>query len=249
MKRLILLFMLALSANLFAAVEDFNFGIVINNSKYHIYRSSSLGTQGIDDVWNYLKKNNLPTPKTIIYMNDEGYKSRFLSEDFALQEYALQEKYGFKMFHSFDYKYRTYLDGHDPFNPTEDIDLKDNLNSAALKLFGPNPKDGIDGGVDALNRILDLVLDPASQPVLIHCMGGKHRTGMVAMIVRYLESDKASDVIGTDSVLKSRAEVEYGKYTGRSSVRSENVDFVRKYIKSEKFIDYKNKFRIDLSSK
>ncbi len=249
MKKLLWIILALVSINTFAAVEDYNFGVVINNSKYQIYRSSSLGSSGIAEVWAYLKKNNLPLPKTIIYMNDEGYKSRFLSEDFALQQYALQEKYGFKMYHSFDYKERTYLDGHDPFNPTEDIDLKDNLNSAALKLFGPNPKDGIDGGVDALTRILNIVLDPQNQPVLYHCLGGKHRTGMVSMIIRHLESDNASDVIGTDSVLKSRAEVEYGKYAGRSSVRPENVEFVRKFIKTDKFLDYKNKFRDDLSKK
>lgn len=249
MKKLFSLLFIVISISTFAAVEDYNFGVVINNGQYKIYRSSSLGTSGLNEVWAYLKKNNLPLPKTIIYMNDEGYKTRFLSEDFALQQYALQEKYGFKMYHSFDYKYRTYLDGHDPINPSEDIDLKDNLNSTALKLFGPNPKDGIDGGVDALTRILDVVLDPANQPVLYHCLGGKHRTGMVSMIIRHLESDKASEVVGTDSVLRSRAEVEYGKFAGRGSVRTENVDFVRKFIKTDKFLDYKNKFREELNKK
>ncbi len=231
-----------LSISSFAAISDFNFAVVVNNANYKIYRSSALGKAGLADLETYLKKNQMPMPKTIIYMNDEGYKSGFFVEDFALQEYALQDKMGFRFFHSYDYKQRTYLDGHDPYNPSEDIDLKNNLNSEALKLFGPNPKDGKDGGTDALKRILDLVLDPNNQPVLFHCMGGKHRTGMVGMIVRYIQSEKAKETVSSDSVYKSLAEVEYKKHAGSSS-REENVYFVRKYIQTPAFNDYVSRYR------
>ena len=228
----------------FASVKDYNFGIVASNKNYHIYRSSSLGTDGIDEVWTYLKKNNLPTPKTVIYMNDEGYKNTLFSKDFALQEYVLQEKYGFRFFHSYDYAQRTYLEGHDPYNPSEDIDTKNNLNNTAQKLFGANPNDGLDGGVDALYRILDIALDPANQPVLFHCLGGKHRTGMVGMILRHLQSDKAKEIVSDDSVYKSRAEVEYKGFAGSSfSARPENVYFVRKFIQTEKYKDYLKRYR------
>jgi len=242
LKQFFILFLLLVSLNSIAAIEDYNFAVVVNNNNYKIYRSSALGKSGLLDLEKYAAKNNLPMPKTVIYMNDEGYKSGFFVEDFALQEYALQEKMGFKFFHSYDYKQRTYLDGHDPYKPSEDIDLKNNLNSEALKLFGPNPKDGLDGGTDALKRILDIALDPSNQPVLFHCMGGKHRTGMVGMILRHIQSEKANEAESKDSVYKSRAEVEYLKHAGSSS-REENVYFVRKYIQSLEFKDYVNRFR------
>ncbi len=242
-KYLCLFFLLI--TNIRASLTDYNFGVVLNSKKYQIYRSSSLGTDGVRELWNYLKANKLPTPKTIIYMNDEGYKVRFTSEDFALQEYAIQEEFGFKMYHSFDYKNRTYLDGHDPYRPSEDIDLKNNLSSAAIKLFGSDPKDGVDGGINSFKNILNISLDPVNQPVLIHCLGGKHRTGMVAMAIMHIQSDKASDIVKNDSLIKSRAEVEYEKYAG-SSVRSENIYFIRKFIKSDDFVSYVNKYRKEL---
>jgi hypothetical protein len=240
----LLLFLLIISS-VKASVTDFNFGIVLNSKKYQIYRSSSLGKKGVNELWAYMNANKLLTPKTIIYMNDEGYKVRFTSEDFALQEYALQEEYGFKMFHSFDYKNRTYLDGHDPYSPSEDIDLKNNLNSTAIKLFGSDPKDGVDGGLNAFKNILNITLDPLNQPVLIHCLGGKHRTGMVAMAIKYIQSENASDVVKNGSLIKTRAEVEYEKYAG-SSVRSENIYFIRKFIKSDDFLSYVKKYREEL---
>jgi hypothetical protein len=230
----------------FAAIEDHNFGVVISNKNYQIYRSSSLGKDGIKDVWKHLKSKRLPTPKTIIYMNDEGYKSRLFSDDFALQQYAMQEEYGFKMHHSYDYKQRTYLEGHNPYSPSEDIDRKNNLNGAALKLFGPDPKDGLDGGIDAFYRIMDIVLDPANQPVLFHCLGGKHRTGMVGMTLRHLQSDKAKEVVSEDPIYQSRAEVEYKEFAGALSAREANVQFVRKFIKTKEYKDYQRRYRIFL---
>ena len=38
----------------------YNFGVVVNNSDYKLYRSRSLGRRGIKNVNKFLKKNSLP---------------------------------------------------------------------------------------------------------------------------------------------------------------------------------------------
>jgi protein tyrosine/serine phosphatase len=37
---------------------------------------------------------------------------------------------------------------------------------------------------EQLGRFLEIVNDPASQPVFVHCVGGKHRTGVMTAIYR-----------------------------------------------------------------
>ncbi len=231
-----------LGAPCFAGIEDFNFAPVVVNDTYQIYRSSALGAEGVREVWAHLKAQGLPAPKTIVYMNDEGYKDALFSSEYALEEWALQDEFGYKLYHSFDYKNRTYLDGWDPSKPSEDIDANGKLNETAVAIFGPDPKDGVDGGLDAFHRILGLVLDPANQPVLFHCRGGKHRTGMVGMALRYIQSERARDVVSKLPVFKTRAELEYVKHAGVSS-RPQNVKFLRAFIASPEFRDYQARFR------
>ena len=38
------------------------------------------------------------------------------------------------------------------------------------------------------SRFLTLVNDPASQPVYVHCVGGKHRTGVMTAIYRMTQN-------------------------------------------------------------
>ncbi len=42
-------------------------------------------------------------------------------------------------------------------------------------------------------RFLSLVNDPASQPVYVHCVGGKHRTGVMTAIYRMTQSAWTAD--------------------------------------------------------
>lgn len=172
-----------LSAELFP-LKDYNFGVVKLNSTYQIYRSEILGRKGLDAVLDHLKKNKLPAPKTVIYMNTDGYSGKDLR---AMEEYQAQKPLGFQFFHSFGYDYRTYLDGKNPSKPSEDIDSGDYLGDLAKGTFGEINDPSNDGGEDALKRILNVVLDPTKQPVLFHCLGGHHRTGMIAMVLRYIE--------------------------------------------------------------
>jgi hypothetical protein len=221
-----------LSTELFPLTE-WNFGVVKNNSTYQIYRSEILGTQGLNAIVSHLKKSNLPLPKTIVYMNINGYSDKDLR---AFEEFQAQQAMGFEFFHSFRYDYRTYLDGGDPSSPAEDIDDGKYLGTIAKETFGVIVDSAHDGDEAAFKRILNVVLDPSRQPVLFHCLGGRHRTGMVAMALRYIEGGAWLE--GTYSVRVppffqkrdlNRAQYEYQQHNS-VQFRDINLRFIEKFF-------------------
>jgi hypothetical protein len=225
-------------------VDSIKFGVVVNNDTYKIYRSSALGKSGLKDVKKHLQKNNLPLPKTVIYMNKGGYAFPFY---FALDEYkaSIDKKskdfWPFEFVHPFG-KDRTYIYGQNPYNSDEDIDSKSVLGSEARKYF-PLGDDGVDGGVDAVKRVMDIVLDPARQPVLFHCHGGRHRTGMVAMMVRYLQGGWWTDGVykREKGIDMNPAQYEYLEYN-HLMFREENLEFVEEFQHDPYFLDLKEKY-------
>ncbi len=251
MKLFILLLISILSFSSFAAdeaFENFNFGQVVKNENFTLYRSGRLGKKGIDFLYqSYFKKNSLPLPKTVIYMNDEGYNDRFIDiymtkgdPLFAIDEFNLQSTYNYKFYHSYDYAQRTYLDGRNPAQPEKDIDRSGNLGKEAIRLFGGDPKDGLDGGVEAFYRILDLVLDSNNGPVLFHCNGGFHRTGMIALAIRYIQGGKWLETPAGQKL--NNAQLEYNYYNVDFR-RAENLAFIESISKTEKFKTYISKYR------
>jgi len=46
---------------------------------------------------------------------------------------------------------------------------------------------------DAIDRFLKLVNDPANQPVYVHCMGGRHRTGAMTAVYRMTQNGWTAD--------------------------------------------------------
>lgn len=222
--------------------DEHNFGILVYNDEFQIYRSERLGESGVMELFNALDNLGLKKPKTIIYMNYMNY-SRLFKE--ALQEYKIQDEYGYEFYHSYGKSYRTYLDGNNPYRPKKDIDNVKKLKfwkapvKEAVKLFSIK-KDGIkDGGVDAFYRIMDIVLDPAKQPVLFHCHGGIHRTGMIGMAVRYLQGGEwikntGKHVYKKKIIADNKAKKEYLFYNPKHP-RQENLDFVDKVSHTEKF--------------
>ena len=46
---------------------------------------------------------------------------------------------------------------------------------------------------DQIKQFLSLVEDPANQPVFVHCVGGKHRTGVMTAVYRMTEDGWNSD--------------------------------------------------------
>jgi hypothetical protein len=219
--------------------KDLNFGVVVKNDKHTLYRSEILGKSGLEKLYKHLDKNKLPRPKTVIYMNKNGYGGWSTGFDSrAIQEYELQAKYRYKFFHSYDQKYRTYLDGDNPYYPSKDIDQSKYMNGDAKKYFGLIEDGKADGGADAFVRIMNIVLDPARQPVLFHCAGGRHRTGMVAMMIRYLQGGEWINGEQTKVWIQGKNRylnhAQYEYYLHNSDlVRFDNWIFIDQFFKKE----------------
>lgn len=203
-----------------------NLGVLADKAPYFIYRSSELGKHGLKMVKEQLDEKGLPFPKTIVYMNADGYAFPLY---FAIDEYKAQEQYGFTFYHSFGIP-RTYLDGEDPYFPTDMIDKGRHLGPIGRRYFKYG--DGkITGGINNLLVILNLVLDPKNQPVLFHCLGGIHRTGMVAMLVRVVQGCLSWQEIVA----------EYHEFNPMLP-REKNIKFVERFIRDPRFIAIKEKY-------
>ena len=103
----------------------------------------------------------------------------------VLDKYLLQRRYKYKLYHSYGKSVRTYLDGFNPYKPTEDIDDEEKIRLRARRIF-KLLDNGVDGGINSFFGVLRIVLNPSNQPVLFHCFGGRHRTGMITLAIRYL---------------------------------------------------------------
>jgi hypothetical protein len=211
-----------------------------------------LGSEGLKAVSEGLRANNLPFPKTIVYMNTNGYSNKDLR---AMEEFREKDFYNYSFFHSFLYNYRTYLDGKNPYEPNEDIDAKNYLGDEAKNEFGVVSDKTLDGGVDAFARILDVVLDPSKQPVLIHCLGGRHRTGMTSLALRYIEGGewlKGSHRVRLPPYTKSgtlnNAQYEYYRHN-TLMFRFDNLKFIDTFFAKDPLADrYVSRFRGVLAS-
>ena len=76
-------------------------------------------------------------------------------------------------------------------------------------------------GPETIARFLTLVNDPANQPVYVHCMGGRHRTGVMTAIYR----------MTYDSWTPARAFAEMKQYKfGADFLHPEFKDFVLGFV-------------------
>lgn len=232
-----------------------NFDVVLKNDQHLIYRSAALGSLGLKYLNYHLKRHQLPFPKTIIYMNNAGYQDLIpLFGDFAIEEYEQQQKYGYRFYHSFDYDYRTYVDGMNPYEPGQDIDKSRLiLGPKAKRLFGQIKDDQADGGVDAFVRVLKVVLDKDNHPILFHCLGGRHRTGMIALAIRYLQGGewihgpkKWVTYLGKKLHLNP-AQYEYYLFN-KDLLRTENFAFIEKFSQDPEFQILKEQYAGELNS-
>lgn len=220
----------------------YNFGVVVHNQDYQIYRSGKLGKWGLKYLESHLEEEGLSAPNTIVYMNRSGY---VFPTYFAIKqyEYSLSGKYGFfEFFHSFG-ELRTYVDGHNPYFPEKDIDSRAILGPRGQKYF-EFKDDGIDGGMDAFMAVMDLVLDPARQPVLFHCFGGMHRTGMVGMALRYIQGGYWTEgpLVDKHGFMLNPAEQEYLLYNP-VFFREGNIKFIRQFRSDPRFLDLKDRYQ------
>ena len=70
---------------------------------------------------------------------------------------------------------------------------------------------------DKVARFLNLVEDPANQPVYVHCQGGRHRTGVMTAAYRMTDEGWTSD--------RAFSEMKQYKF-GADFLHSEFKDFV-----------------------
>jgi hypothetical protein len=239
-----------------ASKSSLNFGLVIENDTYTLYRSMQMNKDKLEELYEHLEENQLPYPKTVIYMNKQGYGgyADFFSES-AIEEYEESFKYGYEFFHPYRYDYRTYLSGHSPYTPDGDIDQKKYFGKHALKYFGLKQDGKADGDIEAFIRIMEIVLDPTKQPVLFHCYGGRHRTGMVALMIRYIQGGewingpKVKMSLGGTKYFFNPAEYEYYLHN-KIMMRKENIDFVRTFAAKEPIFKYwQQKYQEKLNDK
>lgn len=204
MKRVLFILLFCLNAH-----AAYNFDVVVSNENYQIYRSGELGSKGLAYLRNHLESENLPFPKTIVYLNRNGFS-------FVKEERNLQKTYGYTFYHH-------YLDGHRP-----------NFND--------------------FYTVLDIILDKNNQPVLFHCYGGRHRTGMVGLAIRYLQDGNWVNGIHKRMFVMPRmryyslnpAQYEYAKHN-KILFRLTNLRYIEEMSKSERFKELKQLYSAELN--
>ena len=238
-----------LSTQLFAEVYELgpinkkiNLGVVVNSPSHVIYRSSYMNERKLGILAGQLEDMDMPMPELVIYMNKNGYSFPFY---FAMEEWKLKDEYGFELLHPFHPTFRTYVDGHNPYFPKEDIDTKLVLGREARKYFKIR-NDGVDGGIDTFLAILEAIMQ-ARGPVLFHCHGGMHRTGMIAMALRYIQAGYWTE--GTTfkkrGITMNAAQYEYSLYNP-ILFRHENLKFIEQLSQDSRFQRLKALYRQDL---
>ena len=71
-----------------------------------------------------------------------------------------------------------------------------------------------------VSRFLNIVNDPANQPVFVHCHGGRHRTGVMTAIYRLTHDDWTAD-----RAFAEMKEYEFGKGFGHGALRDYVYDY------------------------
>ena len=242
----IIIFFLGLLITSAVTAAPHNFGLLVHNSRHTIYRSAELGKSGLEKLTGWLASEGLPFPEVIVSMNHDGY--RYLPpfpSHYAIEEYEQAASYGYAFYHAFGYAYRTYLDGENPERPSHNIDRAIYITPAYRAVFGFHDEGKPTGGMDAFYRVLDLVLG-TDKPVLFHCTGGMHRTGMVALAIRYIQGGAWLTGDYTRRHFNA-AQFEYYQHN-RVLIRQANLDFVERWSHSAEFEAYRKRYQDELNA-
>ena len=255
--------------------EPLNFGVVINNSNHKLYRSKALGERGVEELFSFMKRSKLELPSVVVFMNKEGYRRTVVGSwvspithvfngitPFVYEQAKMFSKGGkfpnISFFHPLNS--RVFLSGKDPLNDVVSLPITTIAEPEILRYFNEEISDNgmvnIIASRSSFFNTLELVL-AGKGPVLFHCTGGLHRTGMIALSIRYLQGgiwlkpfkrplEAKTGLQGKISKLKNLAEVEY--YLHNSwHFRSKNLNAIRKIAETEEFKDLRNRYQDTLN--
>ncbi len=194
-------------------LEKYNFAVVLEGL---VYRSKALGVNGIKKISEELAQANLPGLQSIASIHVMGYGGA--GGDYNLQELAETKKRGMTFLHTYAYERKlvVYMDGTDPSKIIEtDPDHGNVYEEKTLLKFIPDAEVRKDLGIDRslaekrqlsgntmdFLQSLENIID-APWPILIHCKGGRHKTGMFALILEFLAFNEAmaEDLVSPISV-------------------------------------------------
>lgn len=219
------------------------FGVLVQNATFQIYRSGRLGKKGLLRLKRVLADRKLPFPKTILHMNRLGYGFPF---SYAIEEYEMSR--------TNEGLIENYRFVHPLGNPSIYIDGRDprigGLATGGIPFLSEKAKDYFapsllleHKSLDSLLCILHLIFDPSMQPILFHCHSGRHRTGMIAMIIRSLQAG-----LWLHGPKRTRyglalnpAQFEYYRYN-HLFFREENLRFVEEFMLDPRFQSTLNVF-------
>lgn len=253
-----------------ARLKQYNFNVVIEGM---LYRSGKLGKDGIEDLAEVFTQEGLRPIKSIASIHVMGFGG--VGGSYNLDELKESQRRGISFLHSYhpDSKKTVYMDGIDP-SRIESSSHRGNIYSPeTLDRYVPSEvvrrQLGIDQSLekerylegntkDFLHSVIN-ILD-APWPLLIHCKGGKHKTGMISLIFEYLLDESALDAELTNQVrvshYKNRVASWYLGHAGFMQIfsgpmissealrhaehtylnhnlnvfRKENIEFIRKLI-------------------
>lgn len=223
-----------------AYIEGYHFNALRLTKGHEVMRSKILGGRSLLDLADRYDINS------VIFVNKSGFYKNKKDEYLGLEEYLLKEQLGIRYFHPFGMK-SVYVDGKNPlFERSKFYPLHEYLDHyAARAIFNDESliaNRNITVKFENIMNAMRIVLNKKNQPILIHCSGGKHRTGMLVMLLRWLQGGwwingpKASVRFLMDKVshryedqFLSPLEYEYFLYA-RGKERWENIEFIRSFI-------------------
>ncbi len=263
-----------------------NFGVLLHNPYYQISRSKGLGEKGLVSLHKHLRDWQMRFPSKIIYMNDYGYGvptiHQLVTRDQSLAKYLTEQGellfgsfrwgVGFNSFFSleeqeaglgngaaaelqnisFEFLHgsnrNVFLDGRNPLGVAPaSANFPDGSGGAVHRI----------GGRDALYQVLKEILT-AEGPLLFHCKGGIHRTGMTGLMIRYLQGGIWTEVapwpgaygaafyvgmipVPRGAKYKNLAQLEYLQHN-QVHFREKNLEAVEQVSKEAQFRCLKEKF-------
>ena len=193
-------------------LADYNFSVVLEGM---VYRSGKLGKEGMKRVFSALERAASPAPKSIASIHVMGYGGP--GGSYNLEEMTECKRKGLKFLHSYhhDPAMTVYMDGTDPSHIDEhDPDHGNIYRHRTVMAFIPDPAvrsslkvgEGLQKGrvlrgdtMDFLHSVENMV--DAPWPLLIHCKGGRHKTGMFSLVFEYLAWQLAMNAeVGAEEV-------------------------------------------------